>query len=80
MRKRMTAFLLCLMMVLIAGLSSAAADDTAWTCTNCGQTNTGNYCSNCAAPRPSAEWLCPNCGQPVQAGARFCASCGQKLE
>ena len=73
MRKRMTALLLCLMMALIAGLSSAAADDAAWTCTNCGQTNTGNYCSNCAAPRPSAEWLCPNCGQ-LNTG-NFCTNC-----
>ena len=44
-----------------------------WTC-ECGQTNTGKFCSNCGKPAPSADWTC-SCGQ-VNSG-RFCSNCGK---
>ena len=40
-----------LMIVLLCSAVSALAE--AWTCPNCGQEgNSGNFCPNCAAPRP----------------------------
>ena len=47
---------------------------TSWTC-ECGEENTGNFCSNCGKPRPSAEWTCPDCGN-VNKG-NFCSNCGR---
>lgn len=44
-----------------------------WTC-GCGAVNTGNFCSNCGKPRPSAEWIC-SCGT-VNTG-NFCSNCGK---
>lgn len=44
-----------------------------WTC-ECGQTNTGKFCSNCGKPAPSADWTC-ECGQ-VNSG-KFCSNCGK---
>ena len=55
--------------------------DGEWICQNCGQEgNTGNFCSNCAEPRPQPEpddttWICPNCGQEGNTG-NFCGNCG----
>ena len=58
----------------------AAADGGSWTCPDCGQAgNTGNYCSNCAAARPSGVWTCPDCGQTGIA-TKFCPNCGRKKE
>ena len=74
MRTRLTAILMTLILVLLAGFPSVLADGS-WTCPECGQTgNTGNYCSNCAAARPSEEWTCPNCGQAGNTG-NFCTNC-----
>jgi len=47
-----------------------------WTCPNCGQVGTGNFCTNCGTKRPVLEWTCPTCGQ-VQTG-NFCTNCGTK--
>ena len=44
-----------------------------WTC-GCGAVNTGNFCSNCGKPKPSAEWTC-SCGN-VNKG-NFCSNCGK---
>ena len=53
----------------------AAADGGSWTCPDCGQAgNTGNYCSNCAAARPSGVWTCPDCGQAGNTG-NYCSNC-----
>lgn len=47
-----------------------------WICPKCGQTgNTGNFCSNCGAPRPDASWTCAKCGQAGNTG-KFCSNCG----
>ena len=49
-------------------------DDGVWTC-QCGQMNSGKFCSNCggAKPAPAGSWTC-KCGQ-VNTG-KFCPSCG----
>ena len=46
-----------------------------WTC-SCGTVNTGNFCTQCAKPRPAAEvgWKCPKCGS-INKG-KFCSQCG----
>lgn len=74
MKNRLIALSLMLLMALSAVLAPALADET-WTCLNCGQAgNTGNFCSNCASPRPAAAWDCPNCGQTGNAG-NYCSNC-----
>ena len=50
----------------------AAQEEAGWFCPNCGHTgNTGNFCPECAAPRP---WTCPNCGHTGNTG-NFCPEC-----
>ena len=46
-----------------------------WTC-ECGQVNTGKFCSECGKPKPAAatEWTC-ECGH-VNTG-KFCSECGK---
>ena len=58
------------------------AEDTAWTCPECGhEGNSGNFCSNCGAGRPEPEtdlfWNCPACGREGNDG-NFCSNCGAK--
>lgn len=52
-----------------------------WTCKQCGQANTGNFCSQCGekkpAPQPDAQsWTCAKCGCVNQ--GKFCTECGEK--
>ena len=52
-----------------AGVASGATqqeDASGWTC-ECGQKNTGKFCSNCGKPMPQeiTEWTC-ECGQKIQ--------------
>ncbi len=49
------------------------AQQSGWTC-SCGASNTGKFCSECGAPKPSAEWTC-SCGA-VNKG-KFCSECGK---
>lgn len=44
-----------------------------WKC-ECGNENTGNFCSNCGKPKPSPNWQC-ECGN-VNTG-KFCSNCGK---
>lgn len=54
---------------------AAGAVPGGWTC-ECGNVNTGKFCSNCGkpAPAPAAEWTC-ECGH-VNTG-KFCSECGK---
>lgn len=56
-----------------AGNPQAAAPAGTWTC-ECGQVNSGKFCSECGKPAPSADWTC-ECGQ-VNSG-KFCSNCGK---
>ena len=58
-------------------MAGVPARQIGWVC-ECGQTNSGKFCSNCGKPRPSVKY-CPNCGAKVAEGAKFCSDCGQKL-
>lgn len=49
------------------------AQQSGWVC-SCGAGNTGKFCSECGAPKPSAEWTC-SCGA-VNKG-KFCSECGK---
>ena len=68
--------LVMLPLIVICLLFYNALADEDWTCPNCGQVGTGNFCTNCGTKRPVLEWTCPNCGQ-VQTG-NFCTNCGTK--
>lgn len=59
-----------------AASSSSAASADSWTC-SCGTVNTGKFCSQCGAPKPTPAvgWTC-SCGA-VNTG-RFCSECGAK--
>ncbi len=59
-----------------AAQAQAAAPAAGWTC-SCGKTgNTGKFCGECGAPKPSeAGWTC-SCGT-VNKG-KFCGNCGAK--
>ncbi|MBQ3911899.1 MAG: SPFH domain-containing protein [Lachnospiraceae bacterium] len=50
-----------------------AAD--AWVCPKCGATNTGNFCGQCATPKPApaGAWVCPKCGTTNT--GNFCGNC-----
>ena len=53
-----------------------------WTCEECGATgNTGKFCNECGAKRPSAaadaSWTCEECGATGNTG-KFCKECGAK--
>ena len=45
-----------------------------WKCA-CGAENTGKFCSECGAQKPSANWKCA-CGAENE--GKFCAECGAK--
>lgn len=53
---------------------AAPASPNTWSC-SCGATNTGKFCMECGAPKPSpaGSWTC-SCGS-VNTG-RFCSECG----
>ncbi len=48
-----------------------------WKC-DCGNVNTGKFCSECGTAKPKAKF-CTNCGEELSEGAKFCAECGTKL-
>ena len=51
-----------------------------WTCPECGQENTGNFCPFCGTKRPE-EIVCPECGTayPPDTDYAFCPNCGTAL-
>ena len=61
---------------VMGGVASATqTPKDGWKC-ECGQENTGKFCSNCGkpAPTPKAAWKC-ECGQ--ENTGRFCSNCGK---
>ena len=55
-----------------AAPQQTAPQAAGWTC-SCGTVNSGNFCSNCGSPRPSADWIC-SCG--TKNSGKFCSNCG----
>ena len=55
--------------------SATQTPKNGWKC-ECGQENTGKFCSNCGkpAPTPKAAWKC-ECGQ--ENTGKFCSNCGK---
>ena len=53
--------------------TQAAADS--WVCPKCGATNSGNFCGQCATPKPApaGAWVCPKCGTTNT--GNFCGNC-----
>ena len=78
---------------MAAGVASGATQQeeaSGWTC-ECGQKNTGKFCSNCGKPMPQeiTEWtcecgqkntgkFCTNCGKPLPVNTEWTCECGQK--
>ena len=46
-----------------------------WVCPKCGATNSGNFCGQCATPKPApaGAWVCPKCGTTNT--GNFCGNC-----
>jgi membrane protease subunit (stomatin/prohibitin family) len=54
--------------------ANGVAGGPSWIC-ECGNTNTGKFCTNCGKPQPSQDgWTCTKCGT-VNKG-KFCMNCG----
>lgn len=51
-----------------------AAPANSWKC-SCGAVGTGNFCTECGAPKPAEGWTC-SCGQLNK--GKFCQNCGAK--
>lgn len=45
-----------------------------WVCSECGRSNSGNYCPECGAKYN--PWICPSCG--TTNSSAFCENCGTK--
>ena len=54
--------------------AQAPAADS-WVCPKCGATNSGNFCGQCATPKPApaGAWVCPKCGTTNT--GNFCCNC-----
>ena len=58
-----------------AGMQQAGGNTDSWKC-SCGATNSGNFCQNCGAKKPSDNsWSC-SCG--ATNSGNFCQNCGAK--
>lgn len=52
-----------------------------WFCTECGTSNTSNFCGECGNKRPASSNKCSKCGFiPEGDRPNFCPQCGMKLE
>ena len=69
-RKTIVALLLAAALLL----TSAAALGEAWICLSCGQTNSGNFCTECGTKK--GVWVCPKCHTENE--GNFCGECGAK--
>ena len=60
-----------------AGMQQAGGSDDSWKC-SCGATNSGNFCQNCGAKKPSDNsWRC-SCGATNT--GKFCQNCGERMK
>ena len=61
---------------ILLALLLVCATAFAWTCTNCGQNNSLNFCNLCGAAKPAASTAyCGGCGYNA-AGNVYCPNCG----
>lgn len=59
-----------------------------WNCPQCGNENTGKFCSNCGTPKPtgkqpSLKMKCAECGEVIDLSngiPKFCPSCGKPFQ
>lgn len=58
--------------------SSKVEQNEEWKC-ECGNINTGKFCSNCGKPKSNKK-KCTKCGTENEATDKFCSECGTKLE
>ena len=58
---------------------SCIATAESWVCPKCSLQNNGNFCTNCAEPKPqvSKEWICSRCGETCEASFKFCPNCAE---
>ena len=54
----------------------APAPEGGWTCPQCGNVNTTNFCGQCGTQKPAEPqpWTCPQCGTANT--TNFCGQCG----
>lgn len=80
--KRLAVGMLALLLALATVLPGVAED--VWSCANCGQEGSGNFCSNCGAAKPEVTPLtaCPSCQVILDPDnlPNFCSNCGYKLK
>ncbi len=58
-----------------------AVTATAWNCARCGTGNSGNFCTECGAPKPAVIAPCSKCGyvpEDPNKLPKFCPQCGTK--
>ncbi len=61
-----------------ANQEKTANEQEGWIC-ECGNKNTGNFCSNCGKQYQTKR-ICPKCGNANDSIAKFCSNCGEKLQ
>ena len=68
---------ICFFLALLLTLSLCASA-LAWSCTNCGASNSFNFCNVCGTPKPgsSTSAFCGLCGKSMTAGSVYCPDCG----
>lgn len=65
-----------------AAQAQSPAASGSWQCA-CGSVNSGNFCPNCGAKKPSGSCRCNKCGWSPAAGQsvpRFCPNCGDPID
>ncbi len=72
--KKSITFVSLLLVLILACTVTALAEE--WICEKCQTHNTGNFCTNCGAEKPSSHWVCPACGTENE--GKFCSNCGAK--
>lgn len=67
------------------GPTNAASAGPGWTCTTCSASNSGRFCADCGATKPSGapQYRCDKCGwvppDPTQP-TKFCPECGDPFD